>query len=142
MRVVGDGLAVLGVAFDDMRNDVGVAIDPQRRALKRDHLLRPSMVEVEHVVRLALEEQRSVAIWFKLVPEPEVSPLPCSVPVAAHEVGVAVQRMRRPPLQQLAVIVEPVELRAESATNGDLIRRPLLPTESSLRCCSARACST
>src|ERR1035438_9763009 len=141
MRVVGDQFAALGVAPLGMRYDVGVAIDAQdlspaaiaatpAAAFQRNYLVRAGVVEIEHVIRLALEEQGRVAVGLQLEAVPEVGPFAGAVPVAAHKIGIAVQRLRRPFLQQVALVIEPVKLRREPAAHGDLVWRTLLPAES------------
>src|ERR1035441_3228140 len=140
MRVVGDQFAALGVARFGMRYDVGIAVDAQdlspaatatpAAAFQRNYLVRAGVVEVEHVIRLALEEQGRVAVGLQLEAVPEKGALAGAVPVAAHKIGIAVQRLRRPFLQQVALVIEPVKLCRQPAAHGDLVRRTLLPAES------------
>src|ERR1017187_9345543 len=140
MRVVGNQFAALCVARLGMRHNIGIAVDAQdlspattaatAAAFQRIYLVRAGVVEIEHVIRLALEEQGRVAVGLQLEAVPEVGALAGAVPVAAHKIGIAVQRLRRPFLQQVALVIEPVKLRREPAANGDLVRRTLLPAES------------
>src|SRR6185437_3987134 len=131
VRMVGNQLPAILPARLRMRDDVGIAVNAQylraaaltssASAFERNHLIRADVVEVEHVVRLALEEERARAVRLQLEAIPEEGALAVAVPVAAHEVRVAVQRMRRPLLQQVSQIVEPVELRGETAVRDDLV---------------------
>src|ERR1700690_1836018 len=112
--MVGNRPPILCIALDGVRHNIGVSIDTQSPAVESNHLFRTRVIEVEHVIDLAFEEERSIAVWLKLEAVPEIRAFAGAVPVAAHKIGIAVQRMSRPRFQQLAPIVKPVELRTQS----------------------------
>ena len=117
--MVGNRPPILRIPLDLVRHNVGVAIHAQSAAVESNHLIRARVVEVEHVIDLAFEKERGVAVGLKLETVPEIRTFAVAVPVATHEIGIAVQRMGGPRLQQLAPIVEPVKLCTQSAANAD-----------------------
>src|ERR1039458_5892770 len=129
-RRAGGAIADIGIAVNAQDLSPAAIAASTPAAFQRNHLVRTNVVEIEHVIRLALEEQGRVAVGFQLEAVPEEGALAGAVPVAAHKIGIAVQRLRRPFLQQVALVIEPVKLRREPAANGDLVRRTLLPAES------------
>src|SRR5262249_30825796 len=67
-----------------------------------------------HVIDRLLEKERTFAIVpkFEFVPEELLGPV--AVPIAADEIRIAADRVLRPLEQQVAPIVEPVELRRKT----------------------------
>ena len=98
--MVGNQPAIFGVALNWVRGDVGVSVDAHRFAVKGNDLLRAGVVEVEHMVDLAFEEECRTSVRLKLETEPEEGALTCPVPIAANEVRVAAEGMGWPRLKQ------------------------------------------
>ena len=117
--MVGNRPPILCIPLDEVRHNAGVAIHAQSPAVQSNHLIRARVIEVEHVIDLPFEEERGVAVGLKLEAVPKIRAFAVAVPIAAHEIGIAVQRMGGPRLKQLAPIVKPVELRTQPAANSD-----------------------
>ena len=122
--MVGNRPPILCIALDGVRHNIGVPINTQSSAVESNHLFRTRVIEVEHVIDLAFEEERGVAVGLKLEAVPEIRALAVAVPIAAHEIGVAIQRMGGPRFKQLALIVKPIKLRTQSTANSDFFRDP------------------
>lgn len=132
MGVVGDKFAAVCVAWRWMRHNVRIPVDAQdlngisfragRCVIKRHDLIRADMVEVEHMVDLAFEEEGGCAVGLELKAIPEIGAFAIAVPVAMHEVGIAGEWVSRPALEQMAGIIKPVELGSEAAAYGNFIR--------------------
>lgn|ERR1039458_471569 len=88
---VGNRQPILCIPLDGVRHNAGISIHKRSSAVENNHPIRARVIEVEHVIDLAFEEERGVAVRLKLETVPEISAFSIAVPVAVREIGIAVQ---------------------------------------------------
>ena len=113
--MIRDSVAlVFGIANHAFGLHPAITVNAKCGAIKRDYLLRPVAQKVKHVINRLSEKERSAAVPAEFELVPEVLFCAVSVPITLDEVWISVERICGPSGNQIALVIEPNQLRTKT----------------------------